>query len=250
MPNAHLLSTASPEAAALLGWARGTAAPGTAGPVAFAVVARRADVGRARDLLGPESITFCGEAGDEGDALQLEGDPGRVGEELVAGPDLFVQVEAYAGAAFLPIVGPTLLRLAGADDVAALRDDLDATARGSVPPVLGDPQLQLADRCALGGRPCGGPRHRLHIDADGAVRTTPCGPVLGGPDATIDALDDAWRALGCERACAPAGVADAVADARGTRPWWPRVLAVLDLLHAARQDDPGDWTAAGFGDVG
>ena len=249
-PSAETASTAPsvPAHEGLLDWARGTPSPGPAcRPVG--VCERRDQVHRVRELLGADALVLCREPADVEATATLEGDPALVGEELVLGDDLFVQVEAYAGAAYLPLVGPTLLRVTEPDDVASLAGDLDATAAGDLPPVLADAQLQLADRCGLGAASCGGPRRRLHVDADGAVRTTPVGPVLGGPSATADELDAAWRAAGgCTTTCVDPAVVAQLIDARTARPGWTRVLTVLDLLHAMRAAVPGDWTAIGLGD--
>lgn len=244
-------SASHPAHEELLDWARGTPTPGSARrPVGLCD--RREAVGRVRELLGAEAHVLCREDvdGDPGVAT-LEGDPAPVGEELVLGDDLFVQVESYAGAAYLPLVGPTLLRVAEDDDVASLADDLDATAAGDLPPVLADPQLQLADRCGLGAASCGGPRRRVHVDAAGDVRTTPAGPVLGGADATADELDAAWVAAGgCTTTCVDPAIAPALDAARRSQPGWARILTVLDLLHAMRAAVPGDWSAVGLGDAG
>lgn len=250
-PNAETVSTSPsvPAHEGLLDWARGTPTPGPARR-AVGVCERREHVGRVRELLGPDAFVLCGEPADGDHAgATLEGDPALVGEELVLGDDLFVQVESYAGAAYLPLVGPTLLRVAEDDDVASLAADLDATAAGDLPPVLADPQLQLADRCGLGAPSCGGPRHRLHLAADGTVRTSPVGPALGGPDATAAELHAAWHAAGgCTTTCVDPAVGPALDAARRERPGWGRVLTVLDLLHAMRAGTPGDWTAIGLGD--
>ena len=88
-----------------------------------------------------------------------------------------MQLENYSGAEFIPIVGPTILRVLDEDDVAEFLEDLHKFKEsGEMPELLANPLVQIADQCGLGRGDCGGIRLREITTEDGMRRTTSVGP--------------------------------------------------------------------------
>jgi hypothetical protein len=204
---------------------------------AFAVRATRRDALFAPDggpLPSPGPATVI----PYGGLLREPGD-----ELLVSGRT--VELQDYAAAAFVDVLGPTVVRFVGPHDWTAFLDDaVIAHETGVLPPQLRDPRMQLAERAALLdplriARPDSFASH-----GEGSVTFGPQGIVLGAIDesGTFEASVPRIAALG-----GVVPVRELVACVT-ERPWLPRLIALADLRRAL----PGDRALApvsGFGAV-
>ncbi|WP_129359573.1 MULTISPECIES: hypothetical protein [Micrococcaceae] len=114
----------------------------------------------------------------ESNIFPLEAEDGlETAAEVAIGGELLVQLENYSGAEFIPIVGPTILRVLDGDDAAEFLEHLqEFKESGSIPELLANPLVQVADQCGLGRGDCGGTSRRDITAEDGTQRTTPVGP--------------------------------------------------------------------------
>lgn len=134
-----------------------------------------------------------------------------IGTEVRVGESLRLQVQSYAVSEFLTIVGPTLVRIVDADDLATLVADAEACAAdGAFPDFLTNPAVQVADIPALSGdgRAQSGPTNRLWLGEDGAVSISPWGTPLNTSEG-MSGLQKSWS--GCN---ADSRLRDAVALAK------------------------------------
>lgn len=168
-------------------------------------------------------------------------DPGD--EIVVSGRS--IELQDYAAAAFVDVLGPTLVRFMDVEGWQAFLEDADiARETGVLPPQLRDPRMQLADRAVLLA-----PLETVSPDsfasgAEDRVRYGPQGVDLGridDPDAYLRA-QPRIAALG-----GVVAVADAIAAVRA-RPWLARLIALADLRHALPPDQ-GYVPTSGFGVV-
>src|SRR3954464_5418005 len=118
---------------------------------------------------------------DEGDVLvearcdHLQGDFVE-SSEIAFDDDLFVAVERYSGAEFLPISGPMVLRVLDGADLEALLTDARATDRdGVISELSAHPYVPVADQCALGRGTCAGLDGRTVVTQSGDALTTVIG---------------------------------------------------------------------------
>lgn len=167
--------------ARLMMWSSGVVS-GSSLPPRQAVVVEDAGVVdelRASDLVAPDAIVFA--PGEAAGALPYEGSIAGPGTEFVISEDFFLQVQSYAISEYVSVVGPTLVRLADAEDLDILRTDVQtALTTGSFPEFLTNPVVQLADLPALGLLDAGaGPEARLWVGADGGIAVSPSGAALG-----------------------------------------------------------------------
>lgn len=216
------------------------------GPAATAVLAdvRQLKAVVASGAVGEGSVVFVPgpvELPEVGcTVVEYSGAVDEAGTEMTVGEEFFLYVQDYATSEYLSVVGPTLVRLTGEEDLQSFLADADrALAEGVFPGFLSSPTVRLADVPALGfGVSADGPQLRLWVDPDGAVSTSPAGVALGSTASTPDELARAWDARnGADPAqCAVclAGAVDpgATGAALTDRPWLPRYLAALE----ARRD--------------
>ncbi|MFT4034886.1 MAG: hypothetical protein QM679_04870 [Patulibacter sp.] len=144
--------------------------------------------------------------------------------EIAFDDDLFVAVERYSGAEFLPISGPMMLRVLDADDLAALLDHARAADRdGALGEMAMHPYVHVADQCGLGRGSCGGTAHRTFVTAQGEEFTTVVGAAPHGGD-------------DCASRCQTPEVREALAAlAPHERMLIARYLEVLDVARALAQ---------------
>ncbi|MCL1870350.1 MAG: hypothetical protein FWF90_08060 [Promicromonosporaceae bacterium] len=162
------------------------------------------------------------------------------GADVALGADFFLESVGYARLQEHGIVGPTAVRLFTPADAAALvAHAQDTLLTGRLPGGLLHRSVELGDQCAVAGEAlCAGRGlHRLHVAADGTVRTSPAGRMLGASEDSPAVL----RAAAGEGLdpCLGQGVHDVLATAR------PGVLATfvaaLRLVRTLVRHRPGDW---------
>lgn len=198
------------------------------------------------DLVDPDDVILL----SEGTAYEGAGRVVHYGGALSeAGDELFlgqrgVELQDYVAAAFIQILGPTVVRFFDAASWRAFLEDAELARRtGIFPATLIDQRVLLADRGAIedpGGLDA---PSALRVTADGAVCIGLQGDMIGG---IRDSPELLARAM--PRAAALGGVApghDVVADLAG-RGWIARYLAAADLMKMLRLAN-GDARIAGFG---
>jgi hypothetical protein len=177
-----------------------------------------------------EAMQFTASAQD-GEALidarcdHLQGDLVE-SSEIAFDDDLFVAVERYSGAEFLPISGPMVLRVLDGADLEALLTDARATDRdGVISELSAHPYVHVADQCALGRGTCAGLDGRTVVTQSGDALTTVIGRA-GHPGS-----DGA-----CAHHCTTAEVEEALgALSVEDRRLLARYLETLDVTRALAQ---------------
>ena len=210
----------------------------------------------ASGLVGPATVVLAPGPLDDPRFAGYDGSLGEPGTELALGDEFFLQTQDYANSAYLSVLGPTLVRVSDAEDLALFLADADrAMTEGVFRDFLTAPAVRIADVGALGaGAVADDPRLRLQVDADGMVSTSPSGLPLGQVGAPLADLEAAWR-----RANRASTVPCAVslgrtvpeverAAAVGARPSLGRYLAVLDVLRILTVNEIGALHVSGFGD--
>jgi hypothetical protein len=139
--------------------------------------------------------------------------------EIAFDDDLFVAVERYSGAEFLPISGPMVLRVLDGADLEALLSDARRTDRdGVIGELAAHPYVHVADQCGLGRGTCTG---RTVVTESGATLTT----VTGRPGEGA-----------CAHHCTTAEVEEALeALSDDDRRLLARYLETLDVTRALSQ---------------
>ncbi|NHC47565.1 daptide biosynthesis RiPP recognition protein [Motilibacter aurantiacus] len=237
----------------LTAWARGDAAPDASGRAAMVVVespeavewlsaAGTGIVGEETHVVVTRKVALPEHA--PGLWLSCSGGAAEPGDELGIGRDFFLLTQDYAALRYLPVVGPTAVRLTNADDVEALAADIeDARRTGDLPAALVHRAVELGDRSALAGRPAG--LEWLHVDRDGAVRCSPFAAPIGSVGDGAHALRQAAEAAGPLRSRLPEGVVDGLAGID------PRTLAgyaaALDGVRLLASSGTADWRVSGLG---
>ncbi len=146
---------------------------------------------RASGVIGAQSVVF---APDESEAtVAYEGSAAEPGQELVIG-EFYLQIQDYATSPYMTVLGPTLMRVFGDEDFAALLADADAAhADGTFADFAVAPAVQLGDLPGLGlGAGADGPGLRLSVDAEGTISTSTTGVALGCVGATPQELAARW----------------------------------------------------------
>ncbi|NHC15593.1 daptide biosynthesis RiPP recognition protein [Motilibacter deserti] len=236
----------------LTAWARGDVAPGTPGRTAMAVVETpdavewlsAADTG----IVGEDSyvlVTRKTALPEHAPGLWVScsGGAAEAGDELGIGRDFFLLTTDYAALRYLPVVGPTAVRLTNADDVEALAADVeDARRTGDLPAALVHRAVELGDRGAFSGAPAG--LDWLHVDRDGAVRCSPFAAPIGSVGDSADALRAA-AAADPLRARLPEEVVDGLSalDRRTLAGY----VAALDGVRLLASSGTAEWRVSGFG---
>lgn len=166
------------------------------------------------------------------------------GDELVVSGRT-MELQDYAAAAFVDVLGPTVVRFVDVDGWTAFLEDVEtAHDTGLLPPQLRDPRMQLAARAALVD-PLGIARpDSFAAGADGSVTFGPQGVELGRFDesATFETPVPRIAALG-----GVVPLAELVA-CLAARPWLPRLIALADLRRALPLDRALA-SVSGFGTV-
>jgi hypothetical protein len=243
----------------LTAWARGDAAPDPAGTVAVVLCETddATDWLRHTGLIGPDSVVLVRGGRRSGPLptgpgtwLRYRGTLDEPGDEIEIEGAFWVQTTDFASLRYLSVSGPTVVRLTGAEDVAALGAEVaQAVATGTVcEPVL-HPGVEVGDRCALAGAvPCTG--HglpaRLYVGADGTVRSAPRGLGFGRVGDPAAGLADAARQLARDAdVCLEPAVAGALH--RADRAALAGYLAAVDALRILSARIRVPWRVSGLG---
>ena len=200
-----------------------------------------ANVARGDDvvLLPVESGMYDG----LGSVVRYRGALREAGDELFLG-EHGVELQDYVAAAFVQIVGPTVVRFFDASSGQAFLEDAELARRtGVFPSALIDPRVLLADRDALDcPREMKTPK-ALRVGADGSVGIGVQGRTIG----TVDDLPSVL-AIPLPRAAALGEVAtgDGFAADLARREWIGRYLKATDLMKMLRAEN-GAARVSGFG---
>lgn len=237
-------------------WATGAALDDAAGAGTEVVVLSSADQLPALRDAGVVAETTAVYAPTPADGVTWTYD-GPVTEpyaEVVVAETFALQVVPYALGRYLPIGGPTLLRVSEAADLEAYVADADeAHDTGRFATLFAGPTTLLADEPALGGwTGHGGPAHRLWVDADGGISTGPWGEPIGRLGDSLDTLTETWqRAQGggvpCAVALGRAVAADVRAAALIERPWIGRYVKAVSALRGLAGRGHDSVRVSGFG---
>ncbi|RXS69400.1 hypothetical protein EST92_25660 [Streptomyces sp. TM32] len=165
----------------------------------------------------------------------------EAGDEMLVEGAYAVELQDYLAAAYLPVVGLTVVRIMNEADWKAFLQDADlAYDQGVFVEQLAHPSVLLADKGPLGflQPTTAGDLLRLHVTADGEVRPSAGGAVLGTVADSLAELEEAARQLprGGVGDLHSAVSCDVVYDALVERPWLPRYIRALEALRATRQD--------------
>ncbi|MFV0257370.1 MAG: daptide biosynthesis RiPP recognition protein [Acidimicrobiales bacterium] len=208
----------------------------------------------AKGWLEPSSVVFVpgGDHRADDRVVEYEGSLAMGGDELGLVGSFRIQTLEYAVGPFVPVLGPTVLRLTSDEDAELYFEDADrARATGEFPDMLIHPLVELADHCALGGhRPCVG-LGNIHIAADGQVGIAPGGTPLGHVDDGYPSIAERFRASssdGCtELHLGDVLHADLVREGCRARPWLSRYLQALGVLRTLTLRDGTQLSVDGFG---
>ncbi|AKU14963.1 daptide biosynthesis RiPP recognition protein [Luteipulveratus mongoliensis] len=235
--------------AQLIHWATGWVPDHTADRTAVTLVVDPDDVaavlagslGHGRTVFAPSGAQLAGPS--------LDGRLAEPGDEACLDGTTYIEVQAYAMAAFLAVPGPTLLRVHDADDLRSFIADADAAERdGTFAEHLLNPLFELADQNALGlHSPHGGPTHRLYVEG-GQVSTSPGGAVLGTVDDTLEQVELRWQDAGAYEALSRRLTPGALAGELAERPWMDRYLRAVRLLRYVAAMGLEATAVSGFGD--
>jgi hypothetical protein len=204
----------------------------------------------ASGLLDTEALLFAepgAAAGFPVPSVSLDGSVLNCGDELTVMDELFIQVYDYISLGFIAVVGPTVLRITGEDDLAAFLAEADqAASGGGLPSWLVHPSVTLADVPALSGAAQAG-LARLYVTADGMVRTAPGGADLARLADGAAAVRTALAAHAADpslNGVLPPGL---LGRAHAERPWLARYLRALDAARSLQRVVPAPIQISGFG---
>lgn len=173
--------------------------------------------------------------------VTYSGDLNAIGDELFLG-DRGVELQDYVAAAFIQIVGPTVVCLVDGADWEAFFEDADIARRtGVFPSALIDPRVLLASRHAVEDPDAMHTPNALRIAADGRVSVGVRGDVIGNVDDLRSALD-----ASLPRAVALGGVSAQSREDLAWRDWIGRYLRATDLMKMLRLTN-GSAGISGFG---
>ncbi|MEV0608367.1 daptide biosynthesis RiPP recognition protein [Polymorphospora rubra] len=242
----------------LMAWTTGTPLPdrGTGAATVLLDDPAHLDALLRGGLADPQGVIFVPGAGT-GDPriVGYDGSPAEPGGELSVNDEFYLQIQDYAAAAFMVLVGPTLVTVGNTDDFRYFLADADrARSTGGFPEFAIAGPVRLANLPGLGAGPAGdGPDRRLHVDADGAVSTSVAGVRIGTVGDGPAALRDAWlrRNDASDAPCAVCldGAVDETerAGAVAARPWLGRYLAAIASLRTLNANGVADLRVSGFG---
>ncbi|MEV7024528.1 daptide biosynthesis RiPP recognition protein [Kitasatospora sp. NPDC093558] len=198
-------------------------------------------------LLAPGAWLFAADApGSHPEVFQVAIDGGleHPGDELVVADELCVQILCYCSLPRLSIAGPTVVRIACAEDHAAFLADADRAAYDGVwAAALAHIAVQLADVGTLAAPDRSPDAGRLYVTADGMVRTGVGGSDLARVEDGADAVAAALAAQGGDPALDAAVERSALLTGAALRPWLGRYLQAVEV----RRRLGGDTAVSGFG---
>ena len=254
--------------AALMRWATGAGDPAPRSDRSAAVVladAAQLDAVVDSGWAGTRSVVFVPQRQPGVHPADVGGDRPRVvgytgsfaetdGEVLLPG-DFYLQQQSYGLSQYMSAVGPTVVRVAGAEDFEAYLADADrARETGQFADFTTNPVIALADLPGLGAGPAAdGTRHRLWVDRDGQLSTSPAGRPFGLLGQSPAQVQTAWVAAS-EASTQPCGVclAQSVREPDrsaqlSARPWLSRYLVVLAAVRDLRARGAVTPRVSGFG---
>lgn len=174
-------------------------------------------------LLAEDSGPYTGRAG----AVRYSGDLSEIGDELFIG-ERGVELQDYIAAAFVQIIGPTVVCFFDEASWTAFVDDAELARRtGVFPTALIDPRVLLADRAAIERPDELDVPSTLRVNREGQISVG----VRGGTIGRVDELK-ALLSVPLPRAAARRGAASGPArsvDLTGPA-WIGRFLAATDLM--------------------
>lgn len=205
-----------------------------------------ASAGRVAVALGAEDVLLVPEDLPVETAARVIGYRGAfddIGDTLhVAGHA--VELQHYASAAYVELVGPTAMRFFDLDGWRAFLDDADlARDAGVFAGPLVDPRLRLADAGAVDAPFDVAPPNALHVHADGRITAGAQGGRLGSVNT---AVDDLWAARPRWTALTDVVAETAVIDGLASRPWLARYLRAAEAWGVLGIQ-PGEGRIDGFG---
>lgn len=209
------------------------------------LVERDAATGALEDLVGEDDVVLlhdgCGPLGGRAVTVTYSGDLNAIGDELFLG-DRGVELQDYVAAAFIQIVGPTVVCLDDGADWEAFFEDADIARRtGVFPSALIDPRVLLASRHAVEDPDALHTPNALRVAADGRVSVGVRGDVIGRIDDLRSALDAALP-----RAVALSAITAQSREGLARRDWIGRYLRATDLVKMLRLTN-GSAGISGFG---
>lgn len=190
-------------------------------------------------ILLPEGTAYDG----SGRVIHYGGALSEAGDEFFLGQRA-VELQDYVAAAFVQILGPTVVRFFDGSSWETFLDDAELARRtGIFPSPLIDPRVLLADRGAIQDPRESTMPSALRVSADGALRIGLQGDAIGGIGDLPDLLTRPLPRVAALGAVEPGR--DIVADLAG-RDWIARYLAAADLMKMLRLTN-GEVRIAGFG---
>lgn len=227
-----------------MSWARSADASGVNQDV---VVSADADLVESLDkgnVFGSGAVVFRPQSDRAGgpDHLQIfdyVGDFSDPDADIQIGDDFFVQQQSYAVSEFVPVGGPTILRVnSEADQGVFYRDADTARLTGKFPAGLLHPQSVLGDMPRLGLRTTSSSPHHFFVDVDGHTSTSPGGMALGDITDSINQRAARWIS----------GLSDlAQQEPISSRPWIGDFMMAAEALRLAQVRGMPDMQVSGFG---
>lgn len=205
-----------------------------------------ASAGRVAVTLGADDVLLVPDALPVETAARVIGYRGAfddIGDMLhVAGHA--IELQHYASAAYVELVGPTAMRFFDLDGWRAFLDDADlARDAGDFAGPLVDPRLRLADAGTVDAPFDVAPPKALHVHADGRITAGAQGERLGAVDT---AVDDLWASRPRWTALTGVVAETVVVDGLGSRSWLARYLRAAQVWGVLGIR-PGEGRIDGFG---
>ncbi len=196
------------------------------------------------DLVGDNTVVLAPE-GHGADPSRVVGFAGTLDEpnaEMSIGYDFFLQTQDYATSPFMSVLGPTLVRVTGPDDLELFLADADrAREEGVFPDIAVVPAVRIADLPGLGAGPgVDGPQLRLYVNAEGEISTSIGGCSLGRVGDTLASLRANW-----DRRNAASTAHGNCSPAPGSAATWPLSTACGCSPPAKSSDSASPGSASG-----
>ncbi|MCK9896268.1 daptide biosynthesis RiPP recognition protein [Frankia sp. AgB32] len=200
----------------------------------------------ASELVDGETMVFAAGFTESGSGpalvVPVEGGVTAVPDEIRLADDLYVETFDYLSSPYLAVAGPAAVRVTSVEDYQAFLEDADqAFTAGRFPGHLLVETLQLADLPALAPALARPGLARLHLSADGMVRTA-----VGARPTYVIGPDGACRVDGKPAKGDEPGVsempdpvealtglvgAETIGAATSRRPWLSRYVLALEALR-------------------